>query len=80
MPLAASIARARGIIRKSPGYILRRTLQETEREFDRWLAPRRQRQFDNGHLLRLAGASIDELWARLRARAGEYGAAICNVS
>ncbi len=69
MKLTASLARARRLLRKPPGYVFTRTWQEVERELDRWLAPRRQRRFDDGRLLRLAGVStIDKLWTQLQQR------------
>lgn len=44
-------------------------MQEAERELDRWLAPPRERRLDRRRLLAIAQASsVDELWARLRAR------------
>jgi uncharacterized heparinase superfamily protein len=69
MALSANLARARSLLRKKPSYVLERLLQEASRELERWRAPRRQRQFDNGHLLQLAGTTdVDELWMQLAGR------------
>ena len=57
------------ILRKPPGYIARRVLQEAECELERWLAPQRARSLGRDRLLTMARASsVDELWTRLRAR------------
>jgi Heparinase II/III-like protein/Heparinase II/III N-terminus len=60
---------ARKIFRKSPGYVIRRVLQEADCELDRWRAPKRARSLDRDRLLAMARvSSMDELWARLRGR------------
>jgi hypothetical protein len=60
---------ARKIFRKSPGYVIRRVLQEADCELDRWRAPKRARSLDRDRLLAMARvSSIDELWSRLRGR------------
>jgi uncharacterized heparinase superfamily protein len=69
MPFPSTVARARRIIRKRPGYLLERAIREMECELDRWLAPRRQHAFGRERLLALAGApTVDQLWQRLRDR------------
>jgi hypothetical protein len=69
MWLLETAFRARKILRKSPHYVAQRVLQEAERELDRWLAPQRARRLDRDKLLTMSRASsVDELWARLRAR------------
>ncbi len=70
MRLLKAALRAQRILRKSPGYVIRRVLQEADCELDRWLAPRRARNFDRRKLLVMADvSSIEELWGRLRDRA-----------
>jgi hypothetical protein len=60
---------ARKIFRKSPGYVIRRVLQEADVELDRWRAPKRARSLDRDRLLAMAEvSSVDELWVRLRGR------------
>ncbi|MDE2376698.1 alginate lyase family protein [Bradyrhizobium sp.] len=69
MRLLEAAHRARRILGKSPTYVARRVFQEGERELDRFLAPMRERRLDRRRLLALARtSSVDELWARLRAR------------
>jgi uncharacterized heparinase superfamily protein len=69
MRLLDTARRARKLLSKSPRYVIRRALEEGERELDRWLAPRRERLLDRRRLLAMAEASsIDELWGRLRSR------------
>lgn len=66
MRLLETARRIKRIAGKPPGYIVRRALQEGEREIDRWLAPIRERRLDRRRLLNLAQAtSIDQLWSRL---------------
>ena len=61
--------RVHKILRKPPGYVARRVLQEAECELERWLAPQRARSLGRDRLLTMARASsVDELWTRLRAR------------
>lgn len=60
---------ARKIFSKSPGYVIRRVLQEVDCELDRWRAPKRARSLDRNRLLAMAQvSSVDELWSRLRGR------------
>jgi len=69
MSFAATVARARRLIGKTPGYLLERAIREMECELDRWLAPRRQHAFGRERLLALAGApTVDRLWRQLKDR------------
>jgi uncharacterized heparinase superfamily protein len=69
MSLTGLVTRARRVVRMSPRYVVARMLSEAERELDRWLAPRRERQLTVDKLLRLANAtSVDALWTRLAER------------
>jgi uncharacterized heparinase superfamily protein len=69
MPLSTTVARARRLIGKRPGYLLERAIREMKCELDRWLAPRRQHVFGRERLLALAGVpSIDQLWRQLQDR------------
>jgi uncharacterized heparinase superfamily protein len=69
MSLTGLVTRARRVVRMSPRYVAARVMSEAERELDRWLAPRRERELTVDKLLRLANAtSLDALWARLAER------------
>lgn len=60
---------ARRALGKPPAYVARRALQELQAEAERFLAPRRARNFSARHLLERTGArSIADLWSRLAAR------------
>jgi Heparinase II/III-like protein/Heparinase II/III N-terminus len=78
MRLLKIALRAHKILRKSPSYIVRRVVQEAERELDRWLAPRRAQNLDRDRLLVMARASsVDALWKRLRS--GPYPAVTARI-
>jgi uncharacterized heparinase superfamily protein len=66
MSFGPTFARLRRLVRRRPGYLIGRAMREFFCEFERWHAPRRERNLD---LLKLARvATIDELWTRLAAR------------
>lgn len=69
MRLLETARRVKRVLRKPPGYVIRRVLHEGERETDRWMAPLRERGLGRRRLLALARASsVDALWTRLRER------------
>src|SRR5436305_5097125 len=69
MRLLETALRARRILGKPPGYIIRRALQQADVELDRWRAPRRVGSLDRKRLLAMGGASsLVEPWGRLRDR------------
>lgn len=54
------------LLRKPPGYVLRRVFAESRAELDRFLQPRRARTFGVASLLARTGdASLEALWERL---------------
>ncbi len=64
-----SLDRILRILRKPPGYVLRRALREAVMEADRFLAPIDARRTTAARIAGLAGcASVDELWERLANR------------
>jgi len=58
--------RALRLLRKPPGYVVRRMASEVERELDRFVQPYRARSFGTAALCaRTGAASLTELWQRL---------------
>ena len=69
MALSASLARLARVLRKPPGYVIRRSLREARMEGDRLLGPLAARRVTGERLARQAGAaSLGDLWERLRQR------------
>jgi Heparinase II/III-like protein/Heparinase II/III N-terminus len=59
--------RAARLLRKPPGYVIRRVAAEMRRELDRFAQPHRARTFNGARLCRRTGAaSVADLWAGLR--------------
>lgn len=69
MRLLETARRAKRILGKPPGYVLRRVLQEGEAELDRFGAPWRERRMNRRRLLAMSRtSSIEQLWGILRTR------------
>lgn len=69
MDVSSLIARAGRLLRKPPGYLVRRIAHEIKMESDRVLAPAQARRMSGKALARMAGvADVDALWDLLARR------------
>ncbi|MCV3243677.1 alginate lyase family protein [Mesorhizobium sp. ZC-5] len=69
MAVSSILRRAARLVRKPPGYLVRRLAREAAMEADRVLAPVSARRMAGERLARMAGsADIGELWEKLASR------------
>jgi uncharacterized heparinase superfamily protein len=69
MSALSAVKRVARLVRKPPGYVIKRLAREGRMEADRYLAPLAARRMNGARLARLAGQpDIDHLWRHLAAR------------